>query len=459
MRAAVALFLVGCASAHAPASVSAPNITAAPAAAAPLVCPPPAPRAETAPPQESLLAYVPADSLAVFLLRAHSLGLVRRYFAENPELRDELSQHFARTIGIDFTRIEGAALSIATIAPPSGALLLRMTGDTPPLGLPEVARAGDVALHKLGDWFAARVPGGVVLGSEAGVRKQIALARGKVKPLDASAPLGRALGDSAAVDAALVVDGSGVPDLGVERGAFTLDSAGRFALTLTGDPAKLEQARVLFEGLARKSLVDLEAEKARARGRADVFEGAIAIASFYAAQKLVREIEPKLVGNQLVSEYRMPRIETHAGFVPILGMAAAIAIPAFAKYVRKSKTVEARTNLKRLRDAAIAYRAEHEGKKFAFPPSTNWAPARGCCGQPGDKCAPDPAAWSAAAWRALAFTVDDPHYYQYRFVSKGRGTHATFTVEARGDLDCDGDFSLYRFEDGAAEMVVEHDEE
>jgi len=40
--------------------------------------------------------------------------------------------------------------------------------------------------------------------------------------------------------------------------------------------------------------------------------------------------------------------------------------------------------------------------------------------------------------------MTEPHYYQYRFTSKGRGKSAQFELEARGDLDCDGNISSYR---------------
>src|SRR4051794_21304705 len=42
-----------------------------------------------------------------------------------------------------------------------------------------------------------------------------------------------------------------------------------------------------------------------------------------------------------------------------LGMCAGIAIPAFMKYVRRSKTVEATMNVRRLGDLTLAYWQEH----------------------------------------------------------------------------------------------------
>ena len=41
--------------------------------------------------------------------------------------------------------------------------------------------------------------------------------------------------------------------------------------------------------------------------------------------------------------------------VAIIGILAAVAIPAFLKYVKQSKTVEASTNLRKLYDGEVAY--------------------------------------------------------------------------------------------------------
>src|SRR6186713_2796652 len=41
--------------------------------------------------------------------------------------------------------------------------------------------------------------------------------------------------------------------------------------------------------------------------------------------------------------------------VAIIGILAAVAIPAFLKYIKKSKTTEARTNVRKIYDGQIAY--------------------------------------------------------------------------------------------------------
>src|SRR5215471_16438892 len=108
--------------------------------------------------------------------------------------------------------------------------------------------------------------------------------------------------------------------------------------------------------------------------------------------------------------------------VAIIGILAAVAIPAFMKYIRRSKTTEASMNVRKLYDSSVSYyESEHSdstGTILAkqFPASTTGAsPAKGgCCTSPGKKCAPNNALWTEATWPALNFSVDDPFYYSYQ---------------------------------------------
>lgn len=128
------------------------------------------------------------------------------------------------------------------------------------------------------------------------------------------------------------------------------------------------------------------------------------------------------------------------------GFFSAIFIPAFDKYVRRSKTTEATMNLRKLFDSAIVFyeseRADEQGRILprGFPPSVGWTPADGACAHPGARYPVRPELWQHPTWVALNFSIDDPSYYAYRFDSKPSG----FVASARGDLNCDGKFSLFR---------------
>jgi len=136
--------------------------------------------------------------------------------------------------------------------------------------------------------------------------------------------------------------------------------------------------------------------------------------------------------------------------VAIIGILAAVAIPAFMKYIRRSKTVEATMNIRKLFDSSVSYyEGEHATVTGAivakqFPTSVGPAPAaNSCCGQAGDKCQPNVSNFDQPAWAALNFSVDDPFYYSYGYSSGGTDSTATFFGGAQGDLDCDSTYSLF----------------
>ena len=139
--------------------------------------------------------------------------------------------------------------------------------------------------------------------------------------------------------------------------------------------------------------------------------------------------------------------------VAIIGILAAIAIPAFSKYVRRSKTTEAVMNLRKMFDSSVSYyEADHNGRDGGillkqFPgESLAYGPAPGmnhCCGQVGDKCAPEADAWDHPVWHALNFSVDDPHYFWYVYDTTGTGTDSRFTARASGNLNCNQAYSTF----------------
>ena len=139
--------------------------------------------------------------------------------------------------------------------------------------------------------------------------------------------------------------------------------------------------------------------------------------------------------------------------VAIIGILAAVAIPAFLKYIRRSKTIEATMNLRKLFDSSVAYygaeRSTTGGTTIAkaFPdsggPSPGATATAACCGQKGDRCVPSATNFSADTWSALNFSVDDPFYYVYQYTSSGTETAAKFNASAFGDLDCDSIQSTY----------------
>jgi type IV pilus assembly protein PilA len=138
--------------------------------------------------------------------------------------------------------------------------------------------------------------------------------------------------------------------------------------------------------------------------------------------------------------------------VAIIGILAAVAIPAFIKYIRKSKTVEATEGLDKLKTGAKQYfQADHyntaNGNQLPkqFPASVGVTPTVTCCtGATSPKCAVNPLAWNVNGWRELHFQLSDPHYFRFAWTSSATNKSSVFTSDAFGDLDCDGVFSTYR---------------
>jgi hypothetical protein len=77
-----------------------------------------------------------------------------------------------------------------------------------------------------------------------------------------------------------------------------------------------------------------------------------------------------------------------------------------------------------------------------------------CC-EVGGTCEPDRTLWATPGWQALQFSIDDDHRYTYSYIPDPSGRSAI--VRAVGDVDCDGETSLYELEvriDGTGDAVV-----
>lgn len=138
--------------------------------------------------------------------------------------------------------------------------------------------------------------------------------------------------------------------------------------------------------------------------------------------------------------------------VAIIGILAAVAIPAFMKYIQKAKSTEARTLIKKIYDGARAYYMDHHRRENfqsadaevqfpSNPSSGTTAPLLGACCATGDKCMPDASLWTDQTWIVLQFSVDDPHYYSYQYTTPD--VTQSYYARAFGDLDCDGVYSTF----------------
>ncbi len=123
--------------------------------------------------------------------------------------------------------------------------------------------------------------------------------------------------------------------------------------------------------------------------------------------------------------------------VAIIGILAAVAIPAFMDYMKRSKKTEAALQLNKI--GKNAKRVYSESSSYVVGKATQ-LPAKvatGCCkggGKDANHCKADPAGFAAdSIWKALDFQIDEDSLFVYDYT----GTATTFTALATGDLDCD----------------------
>jgi Tfp pilus assembly major pilin PilA len=126
-----------------------------------------------------------------------------------------------------------------------------------------------------------------------------------------------------------------------------------------------------------------------------------------------------------------------SGVLFVVGILAAVAIPAFMDYTHRGRRVEAPLQLNKLSKMAKVFYIEN-GRYPVFDQEAT--PARSCCGQPGNKCQPANDNWRTEPWTALDFEIDEPHLYRYGYKSDGDKLEAV----AIGDVDCDGQEATYK---------------
>ena len=147
----------------------------------------------------------------------------------------------------------------------------------------------------------------------------------------------------------------------------------------------------------------------------------------------------------------------------IIVMMIFIAIPNFIKYSQRAKTAEAVMNVSTMAtNARLYYMSSSADKLHKFPSSVGPTPEGFAC-RGATPIKYDPQAFQGAIhfghenWRDLNFNLSKPFKYRYTFLSQGEGTSAIFTARAEGDLDCDGEPSLFEragYVDSNGQVVI-----
>jgi len=136
--------------------------------------------------------------------------------------------------------------------------------------------------------------------------------------------------------------------------------------------------------------------------------------------------------------------------VAIIGILAAIAIPAFTRYIRKSRSAEAVGHLNKMWAGSLTYYMSDFNtvgdndtvvalpKQFPGPAGAWETPDSGlCCSQPTGRCPGGSSVWASDdVWKALKFALADAHNYVPGYASSGDGKDAKFTAQAFGSFGC-----------------------
>jgi type IV pilus assembly protein PilA len=141
--------------------------------------------------------------------------------------------------------------------------------------------------------------------------------------------------------------------------------------------------------------------------------------------------------------------------VAIIGILAAVAIPAFLDYMKKSRATEAGEQL----NAIGKKQKTLFGERSSFttlagalkPTNAPVAPGLYCCGGKGGgggvagatnvgKCTGDATEFQdGAGWADMNFSINEETSYEYQYI----GGANVFTAYGYGDTDCDGVAGVY----------------
>ena len=381
-----------------------------------------------------LVAQLPPTAVGAVIIEREMTELLRKLVEGRPALRAELSEYLQRKLGFDLFAITGVAAWVEGFAPPRVSIYLRG---------PRLLGKSDLAPVQL-----STAQGGILMTGPHS---------GPAAPNAPASTLGKLLADTANAELVVaLVDFSFDPSLAAMAKQFGVETA-RVVMTKTtvraeasGNPQQLELiGKMVVSGLAiAMDKVSKEREAALAKPEVTA-DGAAAIWGYHQLLAAQQELAPRIVGgNKLVFEYKLPDLTAMSASMPvaIVGVLAAVAIPSFTKYTKRSKSVEARTQLARAATGLATLVESNQASigKFRFPPSTGWTPPAPCAQQPGGKCR----GFQGKSWEQLGFALADDHYFQYKLTTSGVGKKATWKLEAQGDLDGNGVFSRYTLEGG-----------
>jgi type II secretory pathway pseudopilin PulG len=388
---------------------------------------------------QALLAAVPADAFAVGVLdpKVAFWDVLTHGWPiplaadEQAALQKELRETIAARVGLDVSGVR-AIVGFGMGTPPKAAFLIKtVTGklagahDDGGVEMAPVPGEPHVIVGHRGDVLA--------VGEETAVRAAFDVLAKKQPSF---------VGSKNELATFLVDDGRGAlfaaaahfpenmpvpPELAGLTGLKVAIGGNRFRVIMEGEPAALQRIRDVAAGELDKAIAESEAEKQAA---IDQHADTAPLIGLIVTSHYVRGLKhlvPTLDGKRLVADVHFELGDNGAASIMVIGILAAVAIPAFMDYMKKPKRTESSEQLNRLaKNLKVLYM--QNGKLPAG--HVGLTPPKSCC---PSKCV-DPDAWSDPVWQQLDFALTEPHLFQYSYDSDG----TTATVRAVTDLDCDG---------------------
>ena len=246
---------------------------------------------------------------------------------------------------------------------------------------------------------------------------------------------------------------SGVPLPKPDRVAITFSQA-LLKVTMEGSPGSCDGVLGAWE-MGRSAILQQMAKERSSAAELDFMAGIGLVGIDETLNILFDAYKPVRTesGLELKFDLALPGVSS----VAVMGIMAAIAVPAFIKYMRRAKSSEAIDQLDRIYKDVSGYletpKVDENGNFIPCKdriPKADLTPAPSCCAQFGgpdkdgdDRCDTDPGFWDKEPWSTIGFSITEPHYYVY---SVGPDPHSddTFVVSAHGDLDCDGIQSTFQ---------------
>jgi hypothetical protein len=417
---------------------------------------------------------VPADAAVVATLRTAPslLAALHRFPLMSPisetqlaELRAELDSYLSKRLGLALADTSGFTLFALR---DSDHLALVVEGAT---GVPRAPVWKDhhgIQVHQFEgeDWVWSALDDAIVVGHPEAVLAALDTAAARRERWAGGESVAARLVESESSAASIIVaiqrDRLGAPARlateawAVDAAVLTFGPRG-LRLVAEGEPAVIEPLAQQVAMALSAARQEADAAREAAKQSDDVPRAIGLIVAANAMMRLERELRPVVQGRRL--EVTLPTTTEDAEVaVAGAGVLAAVAIPAFTKYLRRAKTSEARLTLESIVAAVEARVADDGGCRGLLGRGTHVTPPLelACHAGEGGRCHPgavdkaggyDAGEWGQAGWVALGIRLDEPHVFHYELAVESTGAAkrggCEVQVRARGDLDADGVYSTF----------------